>query len=86
LYLALPSIGTLLGGPNISPDPVGSRLRVNRRLQEGFYGGLQSGGTPVEEILDIYIWVPSFWTRRALGNWVWGGGGNLELCYRTVLP
>jgi len=29
LYLALPSIGDLHGGPNISSDPVGSRLRVN---------------------------------------------------------
>ena len=30
LYLALTSIGALFGGPNISPDPMGSRLRITQ--------------------------------------------------------
>jgi hypothetical protein len=27
--------------------------------------------------LDIHTWVPSFWTRRILGNWAWGPSGAL---------
>jgi hypothetical protein len=33
LYLALPSFGALHGGPNISPNRVGSRLRVIQSLR-----------------------------------------------------
>ena len=33
LYLALPIIGTVLGGPNISPEPAGLGLRVNHCLR-----------------------------------------------------
>jgi len=25
----------------------------------------------------MHIWIPSFWTQRILGNWVWGPSGTL---------
>ena len=33
LYLALPNIGDLFGGLNISPDPAGSSLRIIQSLR-----------------------------------------------------